>query len=219
MVIHRARRQEETLTDLPIRQPLRQQLQHLHLPVRETGRIRARTAARSTRETTDAAALQLASHHRGRRRRTQSVEDLKSSPLRFLIALAEGERLLVGTARSFPCEGTLGLYADDVTYFDPITEKRLDGLTSVADYFRALFAGKVDIPRYEILNPHVMTDGNLAVLSYNLANYIRAADGSERAGTAWNSTQVYRRTGDEWRVVHVHWSFTKHPAAIQGLMT
>ena len=106
-----------------------------------------------------------------------------------------------------------------MTYFDPITERRLDGLSSVAEYFRAFFAGKIDIPRYEILDPRVITDGNLAVLSYNLANYVRAADGSETAGTAWNSTQVYRRTGDEWRVVHVHWSFTKHPAAIQGLMT
>jgi ketosteroid isomerase-like protein len=115
-------------------------------------------------------------------------------------------------------EGCIELYADHVTYFDPITEKRIDGLPAVAEYFRTFFAGKLDIPRYEILNPQVITDGDLAVLSYNLANYVRAEDGSETAGTPWNSTQVYRRTGDRWRVAHVHWSFTRHPAATQGLM-
>ncbi len=63
-----------------------------------------------------------------------------------------------------------------------------------------------------MINPQVVTDGTIAVLSYNLVNYVHAPDGSEKVGTKWNSTQVYRRTGDQWRVVHVHWSFTKHPA-------
>ena len=110
-------------------------------------------------------------------------------------------------------EGQLKFYADDVTYFDPITATRLDGLPPVAEYFRTVWAGKVNIPRYEMLNPQVITTGtNLAVLTYNLVNYVHAADGSEKVSTQWNSTQVYRRMGDQWRVVHVHWSFTRHPA-------
>lgn len=109
-------------------------------------------------------------------------------------------------------EGQLKFYAEDVTYFDPLTATRLDGWQAVAEYFRTFWAGKVRIARSEILNPQVISDGNLAVLSYNLVNYIHAADGSETEGTRWNSTQVYRRTDDQWRVVHVHWSFTRHPA-------
>ena len=116
-------------------------------------------------------------------------------------------------------EGSLEIYADDVTYFDPITAERIDGRSAVADYFRRFWAGKVRILRSEIVNPQVVTDGHVAALSYNLVNYIHAADGSEAEGTRWNSTQVYRRTGDQWRVVHVHWSFTKDPAATQGLTT
>ena len=123
-------------------------------------------------------------------------------------------------------EGSLEIYADDVTFFDPITEERIDGRPAVAEYFRTLWAGKIRIPRYEIPNPRVITDGGMAVLSYNLVNYVHAGDGSEKIGTQWNSTQVYRRTGDQWRVVHVHWSFTKHPAfesmspeAIESLAT
>jgi ketosteroid isomerase-like protein len=116
-------------------------------------------------------------------------------------------------------EGCLEIYADNVSYFDPITAKRMDGLADVSDYFRQVWAGKLDIPRYEMLDAQVVTDGSQAVLSYNLVNYVRAQDGTEQEGTRWNSTQVYRRTGQQWRVVHVHWSFTRHPAATQGLDT
>ena len=91
-------------------------------------------------------------------------------------------------------------------------KKRLDGRAAVAEYFRTVWAGKVRIDRYDIINPQVVTDGSMAVLSYNLVNYVQAPDGSEKIATRWNSTQVYRRTGDLWKVVHAHWSFTKHPA-------
>ena len=90
------------------------------------------------------------------------------------------------------------------TFFDPITAARLDRRPAVDEYFRLVWAGKVRIARFEIVNPQVVTDGNIAVLSYNQVNYIDAPDGSETLGTRWNSTQVYRRTGEHWRVVHVH---------------
>jgi ketosteroid isomerase-like protein len=109
-------------------------------------------------------------------------------------------------------EGQLRFYAEDVTYFDPITPTRIDGWPAVADYFRRVWAGKVNIPRYNMVNPCVLAGPDLAVLSYNLVNYFPGPDGSEMEGTRWNSTQVYRRAGDQWRVIHVHWSFTKHPA-------
>lgn len=109
-------------------------------------------------------------------------------------------------------EGQLRFYADDVTYFDPITATRIDGWPAVADYFRTVWAGKVNIPRYDMVNPRGVAELDIAVLSYNLLNYFPGLDGSETVGTRWNLTQVYRRTGDQWRVVHVHWSFAKHPA-------
>jgi uncharacterized protein (TIGR02246 family) len=115
-------------------------------------------------------------------------------------------------------EGCLELYAEEVTFFDPITETRLDGRAMVAHHFRTFFEGKIDIPRYEIPNPQVIASGDVAVLTYNLVNYVRGEDGAEKVGTRWNSTQVYRRIDGQWRVVHVHWSFTRHPAAMQGLM-
>ena len=107
--------------------------------------------------------------------------------------------------------GFLELYDTDITYFDPVTAERIDGHEAMVNYYRP-WIGKIQIPRYEMLNPHVVVDGDMAVLTYNLVNYIRDANGVEAVGTRWNSTTVYQRRGDTWKAVHSHWSFTRHPA-------
>ena len=107
--------------------------------------------------------------------------------------------------------GFLELYAADVSYFDPVTAKRIDGHQAMVDYYRPWF-GKVRVTRYELLNPQVVIDGSLALLTYNLVNYVTDPNGVECLGTCWNSTTVYRRQGDVWKAIHSHWSFTRHPA-------
>ena len=107
--------------------------------------------------------------------------------------------------------GFLELYASDITYFDPLTAARIDSHGAMADYYRP-WVGKIHIPRYEMLNPHVVVGADLALLSYNLVNYVADATGAESVGTSWNSTVVYRRTDAGWRSIHSHWSFTNHPA-------
>jgi ketosteroid isomerase-like protein len=107
--------------------------------------------------------------------------------------------------------GFLELYADDITYFDPATRARIDGHQAMVDYYRP-FVGLIRIARYEMLNPQVVVDGNMALLTYNLVNYIRDAHGIESVGSRWNSTTVFQRHGDAWKSLHSHWSFTCHPA-------
>lgn len=107
--------------------------------------------------------------------------------------------------------GFLELYAPDITYFDPSTEMRFDGHQVMVDYYRPLI-GKIQIERYEMLNPRVVVAGDMGVLTYNLVNYMKDATGAESVGTRWNSTTVYRRQGATWKAVHSHWSFTRHPA-------
>jgi ketosteroid isomerase-like protein len=70
-------------------------------------------------------------------------------------------------------------------------------------------AGKLKVDRFEIVNPKVQHHGDVAVLTYNLVNFVKAADGSESPGTRWNSTSVFRRIDGRWRTIHSHWSFTK----------
>lgn len=117
-------------------------------------------------------------------------------------------------------DGALEIYSEDVTYFDPLTQTRLDGRKAVEAYFRQFFEGKLNILRNDFPNPQVIFSegGDLAVLHYNLCNYVSDGQGGEKPGTPWNSTQVYRLVDGQWRVAHVHWSFTRHPAAMQGVM-
>ena len=107
--------------------------------------------------------------------------------------------------------GFLELYAADITYFDPATERRIDGHQAMVDYYRP-FVGKIQIARYEMLHPHVVVDGAMALLTYNLVNYIQDARGVESVGSRWNSTTVYQHHGGRWKAIHSHWSFTRHPA-------
>ena len=104
--------------------------------------------------------------------------------------------------------GFLDLYAADITYFDPVTATRIDGHQEMVTYYGP-WTGKIRIARYEILNPQVVVEGNMALLTYN---YIRDAKDVESVGSRWNSTTVYQRQSDTWKAIHSHWSFTRHPA-------
>ena len=107
--------------------------------------------------------------------------------------------------------GFLEQYAPDITYFDPTTAARIDGHPAMASYYRP-WVGKIVIARYEMLDPQVVVDRTMALLTYNLVNYIRDGQGGETVGSRWNSTTVYQRRGSAWKVLHSHWSFTCHPA-------
>src|SRR5947208_3172489 len=107
--------------------------------------------------------------------------------------------------------GFLDLYAADITYFDPVTAARIDGHPAMVNYYLP-WVGNIHISRYEILNPQVVVEGNMALLTYNLVNYSQDAEGHESVGSCWNSTTVYQHRSRAWKAIHSHWSFTRHPA-------
>ena len=107
--------------------------------------------------------------------------------------------------------GFLDVHAADISYFDPVTPARIDGYDAMAEYYRP-WEAKIQIDRYEILNPQVVVDGTMALLTYNLVNYARDSRGTETVGSAWNSTTVYQRRGGAWKSIHSHWSYTRHKA-------
>lgn len=111
--------------------------------------------------------------------------------------------------------GYLDLYADDVRYFDPTVGSRLDGLAAMEEFLRPV-AGKMSIRRYEMLNPEVAVVGEMALLTYNLVNFMGAPDARECMGSRWNCTEVYRRRDGTWKIVHSHWSFTAPSVAAIG---
>jgi hypothetical protein len=103
--------------------------------------------------------------------------------------------------------GFTEISADEVTYFDTGTERRMDGLESLQELYTPR-EGKIKIERYEMINPKVQIHGNTAVLTFNLIDYIPTSEGSIRE-VYWNSTEVFSQINGEWKIIHTHWSKPK----------
>lgn len=98
--------------------------------------------------------------------------------------------------------GYLEISAEDVVYFDPVMEQRLDGLDKLTELYEKI-RGEVHVDKYEIINPKVQTADKMAVLTFNLISY--AGEKKYR----WNCTEVYRKEKDnKWRIIQTLWSLT-----------
>jgi ketosteroid isomerase-like protein len=93
----------------------------------------------------------------------------------------------------------------DISYFHIMTEKRLDGLAAVRALFEQ-YRGRPLYDSYDMVDAKVVVCGDMAVLTYLFV--------FRNGGTTgrWNSTQVYQRKKDGWRVIHSHWSQTRPQA-------
>ena len=103
--------------------------------------------------------------------------------------------------------GYLALYANDVSYFDPARERRVDGLAAMTKLLEPI-RGAFKAGSYEMIGPRVQRSGTMAVLTYNLASRATGPDGKPMTGR-WNSTAVYTQVEGRWKIVHSHWSFTQ----------
>ena len=102
--------------------------------------------------------------------------------------------------------GFTEISADEVTYFDTGTERRVDGLTALKQLYTPR-EGKKKIERYDMINPKVQIHGSSAVLTFNLIDHVPAGDGLTKE-VLWNSTEVYCKLAGEWKIIHTHWSHT-----------
>lgn len=98
-------------------------------------------------------------------------------------------------------DALLALSDTEISYFHVMTTARLDGATAVQALVEP-YRGRPLFDRYEMLTPRVQVAGDVAVLTYVLEQRNGAAS------TRWNGTQVYRRHGNTWRIIHTHWSQT-----------
>jgi hypothetical protein len=98
--------------------------------------------------------------------------------------------------------GFLEISAEDVVYFDPLLEKRLDGRAALTQYYQGI-RGKVKVDRFELVNPKVQHKGKMSVLTFNFVSW--SGDKESR----WNCTEVYRHDAPGWRIIQTHWSFTQ----------
>ena len=105
-------------------------------------------------------------------------------------------------------QGYLEIMADELTYFDPTQEKRVDGRAALMKMLEPL-TGKIKVARFDMIDPKVQPHGDAALLTFNLVSYVTQPDGQERAVARWNSSELYGRVDGQWRIVHSHWSYIK----------
>jgi uncharacterized protein (TIGR02246 family) len=105
-------------------------------------------------------------------------------------------------------QGYFEIMASDQTYFDPMTEKRIDGESDLRRYI-APFTGKIKIERVEMIDPKVQQSEDIAVLTFNLVDYGAQLGDGPKTTARWNSTEVYRRINGSWKIIHSHWSYVK----------
>lgn len=89
----------------------------------------------------------------------------------------------------------------EVTYFHEVTGSRLEGIAAVRQMCEP-YRGRPLFDSYDIDAPKVRVSGDTAILSYQLVTHNGAA------AARWNMTQVYERTDNGWRVIHIHNSRT-----------
>jgi ketosteroid isomerase-like protein len=105
-------------------------------------------------------------------------------------------------------QGYLDIMVNEVTYFDPMQEKRVDGIEAMKKML-APIVGKIKVSRFDMIDPKVQRHGDSALLTFNLVSYVTQPDGKELAAARWNSSELYGRVNGQWRIVHSHWSFIK----------
>jgi ketosteroid isomerase-like protein len=109
-------------------------------------------------------------------------------------------------------DGYLGLYSSEATYFDPFRDERIDGRDELTAQLAAMRGVTLPFtePRYDMINPVVQVEGDVAVLTLNLVNYGKPSGSAEEIVLArWNASEVYREIDGAWRIIHAHWSFTQ----------
>jgi ketosteroid isomerase-like protein len=105
--------------------------------------------------------------------------------------------------------GWVEISAEDILYVDPSLASPIIGL----DKFRAQMQRVIGMIHYqgsEFISSKIIKVGDAALLTYNYRSTGLNPEGMVKSQTPWNTTEVYFKRSDEWKIVHSHWSYTRH---------
>jgi len=100
---------------------------------------------------------------------------------------------------------------DNVSYIDPSLTAPIIGLEDYRSFLKQI-EGKIHYESSEFIDPRIDIVGEAAVLSYNYRSRPTLTSTDQ---TLWNATEVYFCRDGQWRIVHTHWSFTRHKRPTQ----
>jgi ketosteroid isomerase-like protein len=104
----------------------------------------------------------------------------------------------------------------DAVLYDFVPPLSYKGATAIRQHEEALFFGKAKDIKAEFLELVVTTDGKLA-LARSIQHFAWTEDGKPREGT-WRLSDIYRKSGAEWRLIHAHVSVPIEPKTLQAQM-
>ncbi len=99
--------------------------------------------------------------------------------------------------------GFIELFTEDFTYFDNVTKSKLSGREAAEKYLKPAYK-TFSIHSFEMVNVDIKMSGDIGILTYNLCEFNSKGDTT----SVWNSTEIYQKTGNEWKITHSHWSPT-----------
>ena len=129
--------------------------------------------------------------------RLHSQENSDQDIAKEIIAL---ERAALDRSDKNDVSRFLELSDPGVSYFDPFLEKAIHGREELAAYYKRVIVGE-NSASGEMSNAKVQVFGDFAVLTFNYRNTT-----DKDSAARWNTTEVYRRTKNGWRIVHTHWA-------------
>lgn len=92
-------------------------------------------------------------------------------------------------------------FAERGTYFDPWSSGKL--VDDAIGQHLLSFEGAIPLVGYDIVAPQADVYGDTAIFTFQVTTRDPENDA---VLTRWNATEVRVRTGDEWKMVHAHWS-------------
>jgi hypothetical protein len=95
--------------------------------------------------------------------------------------------------------GWLELADEEMTYFSPFMNSRLDGKSAVVANI-APAEGQIHSPQFEIHNPDLQLGEDMAALTYQL----RELDEDDHLTAGWKVSDIYRQADSGWRLIHTH---------------
>ena len=97
--------------------------------------------------------------------------------------------------------GYAGLFAEEITYFDPLQNERIETLEQLRSHYATL-EGQANFPRWEFIDLKRAWLGDSCVVTYFLKQFTDEGP----AGPTWKVTEMYSESDGDWRISHAHWS-------------
>jgi Calcium/calmodulin dependent protein kinase II association domain len=92
---------------------------------------------------------------------------------------------------------------ENVTYFDASLKSRADSINAFRNLLTPII-GQIHVPAHKLDKPLVRIYGDIALLTFtDILIFDKNNTGR------WHATEIYQRRGNDWKLIHSHWTESK----------